>query len=182
MTISDNPLLLAEEPYQRQMTSYRRTRSAILEGAKSLVALQGLQRANMVDIADTAEVSRATLYNHFRDKSSVMRALLESEVERLLQITDSDLTKEDLLARISVDISTDPAIATLRRTDPGILTELLTHLEDPLWNHIRVALDQLLGDATVAAIAQRWLAAQVMQPLTGAENREQAEAILRALA
>ena len=182
MTISDNPLLLTEEPYQRQMTSYRRTRSAILEGAKLLIASQGLQRANMVDIADTAEVSRATLYNHFRDKSSVMRALLESEVERLLQIADGDLTKGDVLARISVDISTDPAIATLRRTDPEILTELLTHLEDPLWNQIRVALDRLLGSTTVTAIAQRWLAAQVMQPLTGAENREQAEAIVRVLA
>jgi len=179
VTISDNPVLLTEEPYHRQMTSYRRTRSAILEGAKTLVALQGLHRANMVDIADTSEVSRATLYNHFRDKSSVMRALLESEVERLLQIADGDLSTEEVLAFISVEISIDPALATLRRTDPGILTELLTHLEDPLWNQIRVALNQLLGDTRISAIAQRWLAAQIMQPLTGAENREQARAIVQ---
>ncbi|MBI3429878.1 MAG: helix-turn-helix transcriptional regulator [Actinobacteria bacterium] len=163
------------------MTSYRRTRSAILEGAKSLIAAQGLQRANMVDIADTAQVSRATLYNHFRDKSSVMRALLESEVDRLLQIADGDLSAEEVLAFISKEISTDSAIATLRRTDPGILTQLLISFEDPLWIQIRVALDTLLGDMAISAIVQRWLAAQVMQPLTGAENREQAHVIVQML-
>ena len=179
MTSSNTSALLSEVPYQRQMTSYRRTRSAILEGAKTLVAKHGLHRANMVDIADTSEVSRATLYNHFRDKSSVMRALLESEVERLLQIADGDLSTEAVLTLISVEISADAALATLRSTDPAALTELLTNIEDPLWNQIQQALLRILGDSTVASITQRWLVAQIMQPLNGLENREQANAIVQ---
>lgn len=174
MTLSDNPVLLAQEPYQRQMTSYRRTRSAILEGAKTLLALQGLQRANMVDIADRAEVSRATLYNHFRDKPSVMRALLESEVERLLHIVDSDMSTAEVLTRISAEISTDVAIATLRQTDAGVLTALLTQVEDPLWEQIRAGLLQLLGNSLAAEMAQAWLVAQVLQPLTLPQSLEQA--------
>ncbi|MDP1711392.1 MAG: TetR/AcrR family transcriptional regulator [Candidatus Nanopelagicaceae bacterium] len=159
------------------MTSYRRTRSAILEGAKLLVASQGLQRANMVDIADTAEVSRATLYNHFRDKPSVMRAVLESEVERLLQIIDTDLSQEKALAQISVEISADPAFATMRKTDPGVITVLLTNVQDPLWVRIRAGLHQLLGDDIRTEVAQRWLVAQVLQPLTAAQSVEQARRI-----
>ena len=161
------------------MTSYRRTRSAILQGAKTLVAKDGLHRANMVDIADISEVSRATLYNHFRDKSSVMRALLESEVERLLHIADGDLSTEAVLTLISQEISADAALATLRRTDPGALTELLTNIEDPLWNQIQQTLLRILGDSTVSSITQRWLVAQIMQPLNGVKNREQASAIVQ---
>ena len=177
MTISEDPVLLTDEPYQRQMTSYRRTRSAILDGAKALVAARGLQRANMVDIADTAEVSRATLYNHFRDKPSVMRAVLESEVARLLQIIDTDLSQEAALAQISIEISSDLAFATMRKTDAGIITALLTNMQDPLWVQIRIGLHQLLGDEIRTQIAQRWLVAQVLQPLSAAQSVEQARRI-----
>lgn len=177
MTISENAVLLTDEPYQRQMTSYRRTRSAILEGAKSLVASRGLQRANMVDIADTAEVSRATLYNHFRDKPSVMRAVLESEVERLLQIIDTDLSQEKALAQLSVEISTDPALSTMRKTDAGVITVLLTNVQDPLWVQFRAGLHQLLGDDIRTEVAQRWLVAQVLQPLTATQSVEQSRRI-----
>ena len=58
---------------------YRRTREAILEGTKSLIEIRGLRATTMIDIADNSEVSRATLYNHFRDKESVLRALLEND-------------------------------------------------------------------------------------------------------
>lgn len=178
MTISQNQVLLPDEPYQRQMTSYRRTRGAILEGAKLLVAMHGLQKANMVDIADTAEVSRATLYNHFRDKASVMRAVLESEVERILRIIDTDISQESALAQISVEISSDPAFATMRKTDGGVLTLLLTNMEDPLWVQIRAGLFQFLGDDVRAEVAQRWLVAQALQPLSAAQSVEQARRIV----
>ncbi|MDP1720868.1 MAG: TetR/AcrR family transcriptional regulator [Candidatus Nanopelagicaceae bacterium] len=177
MTISENPSLLTDEPYQRQMTSYRRTRSAILEGAKSLVASRGLQRANMVDIASIAEVSRATLYNHFRDKPSVMRAVLESEVARLLQIIDADVSQENALAQMSAEISSDPAFATMRKTDAGVIATLLTNVQDPLWVQIRVGLHQLLGNDIRAEVAQRWLVAQVLQPLSSTQSVEQARIV-----
>lgn len=177
MTISENPVPLTDEPYQRQMTSYRRTRSAILEGAKSLVASRGLRRANMVDIADTAEVSRATLYNHFRDKSSVIRALLESEVDRILLLAQSDSLPHEGLARISIAISNDPALSMIRTTDSAMLISILTHVNDPLWVHIRAGLSMIMGEGYVVELSRLWLVGQITQPLTADESHIQARAI-----
>jgi len=166
-----------DEPYKRQMTSYRRTRSAILEGTKSLIATVGLQKTNMIDIADTSQVSRATLYNHFRDKGSVLRALLESEVERIFQMIDSDISPVDALAGISLAISSDGALDMMRITDPAILTQMLTRVDDPLWQQIHVGLKHLVHDEKLTEIAQLWLVGQVMQPLNLDQTQEQARSI-----
>jgi AcrR family transcriptional regulator len=159
------------------MTSYRRTRSAILEGTKSLIATVGLQRTNMIDIADTSEVSRATLYNHFRDKSSVLRALLESEMDRVFLAIDSDISPTEALSEISRQISSDPALAMMRRTDPAVLMRLLTQVEDPLWQQITHVLNGLLRSESRSDIARLWLVGQVVQPLTSEEGRKQAREI-----
>lgn len=151
------------------MTSYRRTRSAILEGTKKLIATVGLQRTNMIEIADTSQVSRATLYNHFRDKGSVLRAVLENEIERVFLVVDSELSPSQALQTISREISMDKAIEMMRRTDPNSLAQLLIKKEDPLWQHVDAALTKLLGDANVATIARLWLVGQVLQPLSAEE-------------
>lgn len=162
------------------MTSYRRTQGAILEGTKSLIATVGLQRTNMIDIADTSQVSRATLYNHFRDKASVVRALLESEVDRIFALIDSDISPADALLGISREISTDPALTMMRKTDQGILAQILVRVEDPIWQQINAGLVRLLGDENRSAIARLWLIGQVMQPLGVEQGRAQARAIASA--
>lgn len=159
------------------MTSYRRTRSAILEGTKSLIATVGLQRTNMIDIADTSQVSRATLYNHFRDKGSVVRALLESEIDRIFQLVDSDISPADAILEISRVVSSDPALEMMRKTDPAVLTLILTQTEDPLWQQINAGLVRMLGNENRSEIARLWLIAQVMQPLGIDEGRAQSRAI-----
>lgn len=166
-----------DEPYKRQMTSYRRTRSAILEGTKSLIATVGLQRTNMIDIADTSQVSRATLYNHFRDKNSVVRALLASEVDRVLQILDSDISTVDALSALSYEISSDAALERMRDTDPAILAQMLLRLEDPLWKQIKDELNRIVPDESKSQVARLWLVGQVLQPLSVDQGREQARAI-----
>lgn len=138
----------------------------------------GLQRTNMVEIADTSEVSRATLYNHFRDKGSVLRAVLESEIERVFLIIDSDLTPKDALRAIAQEISSDQALEMMRKTDAGALGQLLVRQSDPLWEQVNVGLNKLLGDEHVAMIARLWLIGQVLQPLGVDQCQEQAEAIV----
>ena len=167
-----------EEPYRRQMTSYRRTRSAILEGTKRLVATVGLQRTNMIDIADTSEVSRATLYNHFRDKSSVLRAVLESEIERIFLVVDSEMSPVAGLARIAREISSDPALEMMRKSDAGMLAQLLVQQEDTLWEQVETGLNKLLSDEGLATIAKLWLVGQVLQPLGVDQCQDQAEVIV----
>ncbi|MEI6843769.1 MAG: TetR/AcrR family transcriptional regulator [Actinomycetes bacterium] len=152
---------------------YRRTREAILEGTKSLIEIRGLRATTMIDIADNSEVSRATLYNHFRDKESVLRALLESEVDRLCGV----LTDQSL-EQLSIEISCDRALATLRNVDPEVVTHLLRSESDPLWHQIGQALLGALGNPVRAQLAARWLIGQVFAPLTPSQSHEQALAIV----
>lgn len=129
----------------------------------------------MIDIADISEVSRATLYNHFRDKASVLRAVLEYEIDRLLLTIDSDLAPKDALRTIGQEISSDGALAKMRESDPGVLTQLLTHQDDNLWILIDAQLNKLLKEESLAMIARLWLVAQVLQPLTEKQVNEQSD-------
>jgi AcrR family transcriptional regulator len=75
--------------YAPQVATHRRTQNAILEATKELIATTGLKKMSMIEIADMSQVSRATLYNHYRDKDSVLIALCESEIQRLVTLMQS---------------------------------------------------------------------------------------------
>lgn len=136
-----------------------------------MITKQGLQKTSMIEIADEAEVSRATLYNHFRDKESVMRALLENEVERIISAALAEGSPAEALARISIEISSDLALATLRKTDPASLTNILTSHDDPLWVQVVSSLREItLGKQEFAL---RWLIGQFFAPINVEESRLQ---------
>ena len=93
--------------YQHQTGVHRRTESAILEGTKELITRSGIAGLSMIEIADHSEVSRATLYNHFRDKDAVLAALITSEVNRLVELASSAGTPADALESLSISVSSD---------------------------------------------------------------------------
>jgi AcrR family transcriptional regulator len=99
--------------YQHQGSLHRRTEEAILDGTKSLIARSGIAGLSMIEIADHSEVSRATLYNHFRDKDAVLAALLASEVNRICSQASQAGTPADALEALSIAISSDSALSTL---------------------------------------------------------------------
>ena len=90
--------------YAPQVATHRRTQSAILEATKGLIATTGLKKMSMIEIADASEVSRATLYNHYRDKESVIFALCESELARLVEIAQNAPDTRSALERISLQV------------------------------------------------------------------------------
>ena len=147
------------------MASMNRTSEAILDGCKTLIARHGISGASMSEIADEAEVSRATLYNHHRDKESVLRALLEREIAALCALADSDGSAIAALAAIAERISTDPALAAIRNSDFAIFTQMLTSLEDSLFTQIRSTLNQLVGQASCEN-ALRWLLGIALAPMS----------------
>ena len=184
MSFTDNSLPAQEGTYQRQMTSYRRTRSAILDGAKSLVVLHGVTRTSMIEIADAAQVSRATLYNHFREKGSVIRALLESELNRILELVTPLSSVSARLEALSIQISTDPAIAKLRTADPALLTAVASNSTDELWERARSAVFHVCGGpeacaGAVGEIAILWLVGQLFHPLDREASATQALKVAR---
>jgi AcrR family transcriptional regulator len=170
--------LSTQPKYLLQGGIHRRTESAILEGTKKLIAQFGASNVSMIEIADASEVSRATLYNHYRDKNAVMLALVAAEVERLVELASRAGTPADALETLSREISTDSALASMRTHDAQMLIAIMSHAENPLY----LTLAQCIYGATKSeagtGLAMRWLLGQVMQPITAKQSREQAELLV----
>jgi AcrR family transcriptional regulator len=162
--------------YAPQVATHRRTQNAILEATKQLIATTGLKKMSMIEIADVSEVSRATLYNHYRDKDSVIRSLCESEMQRLVEIAQAAPDVTYALEQVSIEISADKALAAMRRQDPDFLTLALSAQSDTLWKAFAIAMGHLLGQEK-GELATRWLIGQALHPITTTQSRTQAEAI-----
>ncbi len=161
------------------MATNQKSRSAILHGAKLVIADVGTYQANMIDIAAKAEVSRATVYNHFSDKSEMFLSLLESEIVRLINMAQQAPTPADGLYELSCAISTDLALAQIRQSDPADLARLVSKNEHPLWRLFSGELAKLFG--THSALVEQWLIGQIGTPLSQAESRAQADRLVLAL-
>ena len=79
------------------------TRRGLLEGAARAFADNGLRRSTMQSIAAAAGVAKATLYNHFRTKDDVARALLAVELDRLTDLAGSRPPAEAADAAVSAE-------------------------------------------------------------------------------
>lgn len=160
--------------YQLQSGVHRRTESAILEGTKDLISRAGVAGLSMIEIADHSEVSRATLYNHYRDKDAVLAALIEAEVARIVEIATTAGTPADALEALSIAISSDSALDAMRRFDGALLTSMLANTHSA---HC-ITIAQVIYGATKSeagtGIAMRWLIGQVLQPITPEQSRAQA--------
>ena len=132
----------------------------------------------MIEIADAAEVSRATLYNHYRDKSAVISALITAEVEYMIELANKAGTPADALEKLSIYISSDTALAAMRTHDQGALTSALAHADHPLYLEIARCLYGATKSEAGTGVAMRWLIGQVMQPLSVKQSREQAELLV----
>ncbi|MCW2621731.1 MAG: transcriptional regulator, TetR family, partial [Frankiales bacterium] len=67
----------------RSGNAMARTRAAILNAAQHSIERSGVKRTSMSEVATTAGVAKATLYNHFRTKEDVLAALVETRVTEL---------------------------------------------------------------------------------------------------
>jgi AcrR family transcriptional regulator len=163
-----------QHKYSLQANAHRRTEAAILEGTKELISRKGIAGLSMIEIADHSEVSRATLYNHYRDKDAVLAALVATEVQRLADLATTAGTPADALESLSLSISSDSALAAMRIHDADILVSAMTNTASE--HYITIA--QIIFAATKSepgtGIAMRWLLGQVLQPITPEQSREQA--------
>lgn len=160
--------------YSLQANAHRRTEAAILEGTKVLISRKGISALSMIEIADTSEVSRATLYNHFRDKDAVLEALVGSEVDRLVNIAVTAGTPSDALESLSISISTDKALAAMRTYDPDILMKAMSDTSSAHYITIAKVIYGATESEAGTGIAMRWLLGQVAQPITAEQSRAQA--------
>jgi AcrR family transcriptional regulator len=161
------------------MATNQRSRTAILAGAKVVITEVGSYESNMIDIAARAEVSRATVYNHFSDKEAMMLSLLESEIYRLFEIGKKAPTKRDALYALSVEISQDPALRKMVMTDPLDIAKFVTVTDHPLWTLAKTCLIELFGESAGAVF--HWLLGQIASPLSMGASAKQADQMARTL-
>ncbi|MEP0522238.1 MAG: TetR/AcrR family transcriptional regulator [Hyphomicrobiales bacterium] len=57
-------------------------RRQILNGAREVFLKEGFEGASVDDISNAANVSKATLYNHFPDKRLMFKAVIEEECDK----------------------------------------------------------------------------------------------------
>lgn len=92
-------------------TKLSRTKSKIIHVAKALFAEMSVYKATMSDIAKAANMSRRTLYMHFKSKDEIFQYVVENQVEniteKLQKAADSQLPPDRklklyILARFNV--------------------------------------------------------------------------------
>ena len=66
-----------------------RTRSSLLDAARTLFAGRGFEHTTIADITDTADLGVGSFYNHFDSKEDLLAALLEQALSEQLAALDS---------------------------------------------------------------------------------------------
>ncbi|MGX7679919.1 TetR/AcrR family transcriptional regulator [Jatrophihabitans sp. DSM 45814] len=142
-----------------------RSHDAILRGAARAVETSG-SRISMSQVAAEAGVAKATLYNHFRTRDDVLRALLLDELDRIIaEISHLQLARA--LARAAATISGHPLLEALGARDSEMLAQLArVDVRSAGWLRVAEATDVLLarhgrrGGPTVL----RWLSSFIVVP------------------
>jgi AcrR family transcriptional regulator len=108
-------------------------------------------------------VAKATLYNHFRTKDEVARALLAAEVERIAALAGG-LSPAAGLTAVADEVATHPVLRRLADDEPAVLTGLLSAAPGR-WAEVVDRLATAVGtDTWTAEVLARWLLGLVLQP------------------
>jgi AcrR family transcriptional regulator len=150
-----------------------RTRRGLLEGAARAFAENGVRRSTMQSIAAAAGVAKATLYNHFRTKDEVARALLALELDRLTDLA-AELPSGAALAALSDELGAHPVLRRLADVEPETFAGVLA-VDADRWAQLRDRLGAALRtDADGADLAARWLLGVVVRPGRSIDRHRQA--------
>ncbi|MCW2541767.1 MAG: Transcriptional regulator, TetR family [Frankiales bacterium] len=142
-----------------------RSRSAILVGARSAL-LSGGTRVTMSQIATEAGVAKATLYNHFRTRDDVFRALLVDEIDALIA-SIAHLELRQALLRAAAALSEHPLLEALGGDELALLADLArVDISAMGWQVVANATDNLLRRAGRAGTPTvlRWLSSFLVAP------------------
>lgn len=97
-------------------------REAIIRAAVTEFEANGFQATSMDRIAETAQVSKRTVYNHFPSKEALFKAITSELWEQAIQVTDlpydSNRTLEEQLFQIGereIDLLTSQCFMSLTR-------------------------------------------------------------------
>jgi AcrR family transcriptional regulator len=149
--------------HTRAGNAMNRTRAGLLDGAAQAFAGRGLRRSTMQSVAGAAGVAKATLYNHFRTKDEVARALLAAELDRLTALA-AGLPPAAALGALADELAGHPVLRRLADDEPDVLTALLA-AGPARWSDVVARTAGALGtDPATADVVAHWLVGVVLQP------------------
>jgi AcrR family transcriptional regulator len=166
----------------RAGNAMNRTRAALLDGARRAVEASGT-KITMAQVAASAGVAKATLYNHFRTREAVLDALLQDEV-RVLTERAAGKPLADALAATAAAISESPLLRTLARIEPATVAGLGRIDRTAIgWQRARAAVDAALAaDARGGGeLVLRWLASFLLSPARPADIAADLAVLIAAL-
>jgi AcrR family transcriptional regulator len=166
----------------RAGNAMNRTRAALLDGARRAVEASGT-KITMAQVAASAGVAKATLYNHFRTREAVLDALLQDEV-RVLTERAAGKPLADALAATAAAISESPLLRTLARIEPATVAGLGRIDRTAIgWQRARAAVDAALSvDARGGGeLVLRWLASFLLSPARPADIAADLAVLIAAL-
>lgn len=147
----------------------------ILDGALAHLEDHGVRRTTMDDIARAAGLSRPTLYDHFPNKSAIIRAAIIRELDRFLARLDEVGRQADTPEDKVVAMATH---AYLELRDHRLLQRLLATEQEVLMPFVT-------GDAPGLAIGYDWAAHQIADAFgraePGGEDLVTAEMLVRSM-
>ena len=151
-----------------------------MAAAARAFAEHGLRACTMQAVAAAAGVSKATLYNYFRTKDEVARALVELEVARLTGLAAA-LPPDEALAALADEVGEHPVVRRLAAVEPETLTRLVD-VPPQVVGELTAALAAALGtDEDGAGIALRWLLGMMLQPTRSSARHRAAARVAAAV-
>lgn len=136
-------------------------RARILKASRQLFSTRGFEQTTMDDVAARAEVSKATLYNYFTSKDSLLMGIAEAALEEICQLIADELKDEpdavQKLRRVMQTFVLDSVryLALCRK-----IAYLNSFVESDLYQ-TRLEMLRLLGTLVAQAQAQGTLRADV---------------------
>lgn len=80
---------------ERKTREKEERRALILERAKELILERGIPALSMQDIADAAELSKATLYLYFQSKEAILAEILSDAADAFVSFVEERLSPAD---------------------------------------------------------------------------------------
>ena len=171
----------------RAGNAMQRARAAAIAGAVSVLARHGVKAMTMADVADAGGLARATMYNHVRDKQSLLQLVLAHEVRELAKVFSAASTMSSALTGTARAIADHPALIGIRSSEPLALAAIAVPTSGEAWDAVRELMRQaLVARGAGASSAQvdlvlRWLASFVTEPSDEASRASQAAALAKSL-
>ena len=181
-TIASAPPVRTAGTRSRAGNAMQRTRAALLDGARRAVEVSGT-KITMAQVAAAAGVAKATLYNHFRTREAVLRALLEDELQRLVD-DSAEVPVADRLVAVANHLAAHPVLREIARTEPATLAALAAvDTTAAGWRLVRAAVaDALAADGRGGAdLVLRWLSSYLVTPASPAEIADEVAVLMAGL-